>query len=130
MGQAVAAVAVGIIKTKELDVAILTKLLDPEDGEWKKGLGKNEPNAHSGMTDRFDVLGFVVALEGHAGSCPDARIGIPDLPLGDVDKVTALIGPKYIAAGRKKWKAFAAFAKRHGVTLPEPTLILTEVEIA
>lgn len=129
MGQAVAAVALGIIKTKELEKEIQKKLQD-EDGDWKKGIGKNEPNADSGMTDRFDVLGFVVALSGDDYSCPGARKDIPDLPLGDVDKAAALIGPKYISAGRKKWDAFAAFAKRYGVELPEPTLIVTEVEIA
>lgn len=130
MGQVVAAVALGIIKSKELDKEISAKLQDPEFGEWKKGAGRNEPNADSGMTDRFNVLGFVVALSGDDHSCPGARKDIPDLPLGDVDKAAALIGPKYIAVGRKKWDAFAEFAKKHGVNLPEPTLVVTEVEIA
>lgn len=130
MGQTRAAIAYGILldeaKKKEVD----DKLKEPEYGEWKKGVGKNEPNANCGMTDRFNVLGFVVAVDGDADEHPGARADIPDLPLGNPEVVEELLGKKYIEKGRKKWETFAAWAKKHGVELSTPTLILTEVETA
>lgn len=130
MGQAVAAVALGIIKTKAMDKEIRIKLQESEWGTWLPGLGKNEPNADSGMTDRFNILGFVVALAGEDSKCPGARNDVPDLPIGNLDEAERIIGPNHIAAGRAKWVAFARFARKHGVILPDPTLIVTEVEIA
>lgn len=46
--------------------------------------------------------------------------------LADVERVYA----KAIARAAKLWKRFASWAKKEGVTLPEPTLWLTPCEVA
>ena len=135
MGQAVACVALGVMPDKALWKEIRSKLEDvDEDGHsegWKEGL-KLEPNAESSMTDRMAVIGYVVALDGSADyKCPGARSDVPDLPLcASEETVCRLLGSMYVNKARKHWDAFAKWAETHGVKMPEPEFILTQVEIA
>jgi len=134
MGQAVTCVALGVMPDKALWKEIHTKLEEVDDEGfsegWKTGL-KDEPNAESGMTDRMAVVGYVVALDGSAYSCPGARTEVPDLPLcASQETITKLLGAKHVKMAHRRWAAFSAWAEKNGVAMPEPEFIVTQVEIA
>lgn len=135
MGQAVTCVAFGVFLDNALRVKIRSHLeVVGDDGfydGWKPGL-RVEPNAESCMTGRWAVIGYVVALDGGDDyKCPGARSDVPDLPLcASEETVCSILGIKYVNKARKHWDSFAGWAREHGVKMPDPEFIVTQVEIA
>lgn len=134
MGQSVAAVAYGVIMDRKLQ-DLVDLLLRDESGDWV-GFEDEKlhggPNADDPMMDKFDVLGFVVAIGADNCEHPGARIMYPwpTLPLADVSALEEALGMETVAEGKRKWAKLAGVAGGRSLELPEPTYLLTTVETA
>jgi hypothetical protein len=134
MGQSVTAIAYGVKMDEKLQKRADSHLRN-KWGDWHgfddEGI-HGGPNADDAMRNGFDVLGFVVMIDGDNCEHPGARIAYPwpSIPLGDIAAIEAMIGKKAMAEARRKWAKLQAVAKTKRVKLPEPTLILCTVETA
>jgi hypothetical protein len=135
MGQSVTAIAYGVKMDEKLQERVDSRLRN-KWGEWHGFDSRRDPyagpNADDARRNGFDVLGFVVMIDGDNSEHPGAKIAYPwpSIPLGDEAAIKALIGKKAMAAARRKWAKLQAVAKAKRVKLPEPTLILCTVETA
>lgn len=113
MGQQVAALVFG--------VEVKHNLLRDEDGAWLDG--EPEFRLETGDSDNFSCIGIPVAVQ----DVPeDNEVDLPEGPLDTLDGKLR----SEIASVKKDWKEVVAWAKKHKVALPPPSLMLVIIERA
>lgn len=118
MGQNVSALMVGTMLDVKLDAA-----LHDEDGDpvWNGRCWCKVPE----MSEDRECMGFVFAV---SRNCETGEAELSEsIPIGKL----AGAFPEEREAARGRWFDFAGWLKEHyGIVLPEPEIILTEVERA
>ena len=122
MGQDVQAIVLGYFPSRADD----DKLRD-EDGEYRPGLDELRQfiESGSGGLNQPSCLGFAVAVA-NVSDESNGEVELPACYLGDLGEHLH----KPLVLANKRWKKLSAWAKKHGVGLPRPRLILIQVERA
>lgn len=117
MGRTVSAIVYGV-KLNEKQY----RAIRDEDGDLLPGAPDFRFETGEG---NLDIIGLAVAVQDAA----DERDGEAFMPEGPLGELANELKPQ-IAEAKRKWKPLVAWAKKHGVVLGEPGLILATVERA
>lgn len=112
MGQRVQAIVYGVVLSEEQLYA-----LQELDGEWACGMPQSETQTEDGA----DFIGIAVAVQ----NVP--RNSEIDIPKCRVSKIVAMVAPQ-VELAKPKWNLVVAWARKNGVELHEPELLLVEIQ--